>query len=91
MSAAAVIVMVIYGTLSMKTTREERMAVLTQEMWEDERLMTEIKELSENALPAFGSSISGEGYSSLDEEFLDFVVPSTETEKVSQNGGGVPC
>jgi hypothetical protein len=91
MSAAAMVVVIVYGSISMKTAREEQLATLTQEMWEDELLMKEVNELSENALPSFGSHISGEGYSLIDEEFLDFVVPPTETDKVSQNRGGVLC
>jgi len=90
-AAAAMVVVIVYGSMSMKTTREARLATLTQELWEDDLLMTEIRELSENALPLFCSDISGESYTGLDEEFVDFVVPSTEEDIVSRKGGGTPC
>ena len=91
MAAAAMVLVIVYGSLSMKAAREARLAALTQELWEDDLLMTEIKELSENALPLFCSDISGESYSGFDEEFEDFVVPSTEADIVSRKGGGVSC
>ncbi len=52
---------------------------LTQRMEEDQQLMREICELEEHALPDFYLNISGEPYDYVDEEFLDFVVPSEET------------
>lgn len=90
-AAAAMVVVIVYGSKSIKTSQEARLATLTQELWEDDLLMTEIQELSENALPLFCSDISGESYSGLDEEFVDFVVPSTEEDIVSRKGGGVSC
>jgi hypothetical protein len=58
---------------------------LNQEMLEDERFMAEISLLEENALPSLFEDISQEGHSVFDEEFMEFVVPSTEDEIRSHN------
>ncbi len=89
--AVAAVMILVYGSITVKTTRETTLASLTQEMWADDRLMTEISELSENALPVFCLDISGESDPGLNEEFIDFVVPSIEGEVVSRNRGGVSC
>jgi len=91
MAVAVAAIIVVYGGISVRKVEEAKLAALTQEIWEDELLMTEISALSENALPLFCSDISGESYPDFDEDFMDFVVPSTEADLVSRNGGGVKC
>jgi len=91
MVTAVAAIIVVYGTISVRNAEEAKLAALTQEIWEDELLMTEISALSENALPLFCSDISGESYPDFDEDFMNFVVPSTEADLVSSGGGGVRC
>jgi hypothetical protein len=91
MVAAVTAVVVVYGAVSLRNRQEVKWAALTEEMREDERLMTTISALADNPLPAFCSEISGESYPNFDEEFVDFVVPYTEADLVSGGGGGVRC
>ena len=91
MAAAAMVMVIVYGSGLVQRTREATVAVLTQEMWEDDQLMTEISELSENALPLVCFDISGESEPDFNEEFMDFVVPSTEGDLVSHFTGGGLC
>jgi hypothetical protein len=49
--------------------------------------MAEISMLVENALPPEYLELSGELDSSFDETFMEFVVPSTETEPLSHDTG----
>ncbi len=89
--ATAALVLVVYGSIEWRTRPEERLAAITQEMQEDERLMTEVSLLSENALPGLWLDISGESDPGLDEEFIEFVVPSAEGDVVSLKEEGVLC
>jgi hypothetical protein len=91
MVVAAAAVIVVYGAISARNAEEAKLAALTQEIWEDELLMAEISALSENALPLFCSEISGESYQDFDEDFMDFVVPSSGDDLVSCKEGGVLC
>jgi hypothetical protein len=65
--------------------------MLALEMQEAEQLMTEVGRLVENALPYMYSDISTESNASLDEEFMQFVIPSVEDEILSYDleKGGV--
>jgi hypothetical protein len=67
---------------------------LSGELWEDEKLMTEISSLSENALPQLYMDITGETDPEDDDDFLEFVDPSTEDTSLSLNilkKGVKPC
>ena len=55
----------------------------SQELWEDEKLMTEISSLSENALPQLYMDISGEPDPETEIDFMEFVVPSNENTILS--------
>ncbi|TFG38293.1 MAG: hypothetical protein E4H39_00675 [Syntrophobacterales bacterium] len=50
--------------------------IINQELIAAEELMTEVDILVNNALPAVYQDISGESYSEVDEEFIDYVVPA---------------
>jgi len=91
MVTAVVAIVVVYGVISEKTSQEAKLATITEEMWEDELFMTEVTGLSEDPLPLFCSDISGESYPDFDEEFMNFVVPSTEADLVSCGRGGLKC
>jgi anti-sigma factor RsiW len=91
LAAAAVVLVVAYGSVLLKTRQEDRIAALSQEMRNDEQLMTEIRGLSENALPVFCLDIFGASDPGLDEEFIEFVVPFTDDDIVSRNKEGALC
>jgi hypothetical protein len=59
----------------------------TTETWEAEQFMTEVSMLVENALPPIYQDICGESVSSLDEEFMEFLVPTIENNSLSHNSG----
>jgi hypothetical protein len=58
-----------------------------EELWEDEKLMTEISDLSENALPQLYMDITGESDPETEDDFLKFIDPSNEDTSLSQNTG----
>lgn len=60
------------------TAPEKGVARLAREIWEDERFMGDVSLLEENALSPIHQDITGEDYPVLDEEFMEFVVPSLE-------------
>lgn len=47
-----------------------------EELWEDEKLMSEISNLSENALPQFYMDITGEPDTETEDDFMEFIVPT---------------
>ncbi len=60
------------------TAPEKGVPRLAREVREDERLMAEVRVLEEYALSPLHLEITGTSYWVLDEEFMDFVVPSLE-------------
>lgn len=82
---AAVVIVTFWATNLYDTSPNDRVAGLTQEMWEDERLMTEISLIEENALSPLYVDISEEQNLLFDEDFMQFVVPIIENEITSQN------
>ncbi|MCD6571565.1 MAG: hypothetical protein J7L53_12770 [Deltaproteobacteria bacterium] len=83
----ALVILVVSWSLFFKITPEDRLARLTQEMWEDERLMTEISMLEEDPLPQLFLDVSAESFSEIDEEFIEFIVPIIEGETLSHDQG----
>jgi hypothetical protein len=51
--------------------------------WEDEGIMTDISTLSENALPEEYTRLTTADSADLDEDFFEYVVPSTDTPPLS--------
>jgi hypothetical protein len=93
MSVVAVI-LVVSWFIMFRTESEESVAVLIHEMWEDEKLMTEIRVLEENPLSYVYHEISGGSYPVFDEGFMEFVVPSVEDDSTSfepQKRGAALC
>jgi hypothetical protein len=81
----AVVAVLILGTLITRHSQEQLMAQLTREILEDERLMSEIARLEEDALPDI---VPGDrnGYGreeDSDEEFMDFLVPASDDESLT--------
>ena len=79
LSVAMVIVLVWY-TMPLKTPTEDQSPQLYNEMWDDYQLMTEIVRLEEHPLPQIYSDISGESSPTIDDEFIQFITPSTQDE-----------
>jgi len=61
--------------------------MLAEETWEGEAFMAEVSMLVENALPPEYLAIFGESDPGFDEAFMQFVVPSTESEPLSHDTG----
>jgi len=79
----------------LRTTPEGRMDILIQEMQEDERFMSEVDILVENALSPVYLDISGAAEEELDEGFLQFIIPNidnkTEAYHLRKKGGKSIC
>ncbi|NIQ37877.1 MAG: hypothetical protein GTN81_04715 [Proteobacteria bacterium] len=87
-------ILVVSWFIVFRTESEESTAVLIREMWEDEKLMTEIRALEENPLSYVYREISGGSYPVLDDGFMEFVVPSVEDDTISlepQKRGAALC
>ncbi len=66
----------------------------TFEMWEDEQFMAEISFLTENALPSEYMEMITEPDLDTQDDFLQYIVPSTDTQPVSHDWkikGGTLC
>ena len=80
LSAAAIVavILVVFGTFLIHSQRQRSIGNLAQNMVEAERLMTEVNVLVESALPPVYLDIIGQTDSSTDEDFIDFLIPSTD-------------
>lgn len=83
----ALMIVIVWWSAPFRTTPGDSEHILVREMDEAERLMTEISMLVENALPPVYLDICGRSDPGFDEEFMQFVVPSTESERVSYDSG----
>ena len=78
-AAAAAVILVVWGTFLIRSQQQGSIGNLAQDMVEAERLMTEINGLVENALPQVYLDIVGETSLNLDDEFIDFLIPTDES------------
>lgn len=85
--AAMLALMLIWRTPMFRTPSGDNGDMLAREMQEAEQFMTDIALLVENALPPVYLDISGESSPGWDEEFIQFMVPSTEDEPLTYNSG----
>ncbi|MEA3224280.1 MAG: hypothetical protein U9P49_14095 [Thermodesulfobacteriota bacterium] len=83
----ALVILVVSWSLFFRVTPEGSLARLTQEMWEDDHLITEISMLEENPLPQPFLGIPKEPFTEIDEEFIEFVVPDIDNKTLSYNQG----
>ena len=74
-------------SLRLGRTPENGLASLTEEMQEDAALLEEIRSLEENPLPRSLLSIAVESSYGLEKDFIEFVVPITEDETMSDGKG----
>ncbi|MGD2184785.1 MAG: hypothetical protein PVI71_01605 [Desulfobacterales bacterium] len=79
-AAVAAVIIVVWGAFLIRSQQQEqgRNGNLAQNMVEAERLMMEIDVLVENALPQVYLDIVGETDLNLDQDFLDFLIPTTD-------------
>jgi predicted anti-sigma-YlaC factor YlaD len=79
-AAVAAAIIVVWATFLIRSQKESRVGNLAQNMVEAERLMTEINVLVENALPQVYLDIAADTNLNLDEEFIDFLIPTNEDD-----------
>ncbi len=83
-AAVAATVIVVWATVLIQSRQPGSVGNLAKNMVEAERLMTEINDLVENALPTVYLEIVGETELNPDEEFLEFLIPATkDTPQIS--------
>jgi len=86
-AAAAMVLLVVWWSIQNKIIHEETLDIMAQVTWEDDAFMTEISILTENAMPQVYLDIIGEYYVGIDDVFIQFVIPSIETNSLSHNLG----
>ena len=79
-AVAAVLLLAIWVPNRMRGPLPLDSAELAREMQEAEQLMAEVNMLVENALPPAYINISGEAAPQLDDEFMQFLIPSIEDD-----------
>ena len=75
----AAVLLVFWGTTSLRNLTEFGTAGAPSELMEAKRLMTEVNVLVENALPPLYLEITAEYEPDYDREFYQFLIPQTET------------
>ena len=93
-AATAMVFLIVWFSVPSPLLQEDALNIIDQVSWKDDDFMAEISALSENVLSQVYLDIIEEPYLSIDDEFIKFVVPSTETKSLSydQEGKGVkPC
>jgi hypothetical protein len=84
LAGVAAAILVVWGTFLIRSHQQGSNGNLAQNMVEAERLMTEVDGLVENALPPAYLEIVGETNLNMDEDFIDFLIPTTEdTHRIS--------
>jgi hypothetical protein len=78
-AAVAFVLIVIWGTLLIRSHQQGSIGNLAKDVVEAERLMTEINVLVENALPQVYLDIVGETNLNMDKDFMDFLIPTGES------------
>ena len=83
-AAVAAVIIVVWATFLLRSQQQGGIDNLAQNMVEAERLMTEVNVLVENALPQVYLDIVGETNLNMDEDFIDFLIPTSEdTHRIS--------
>jgi len=83
-ATVAAAVLVILGAFLIRSQQHGNVGNLAKNMVEVERLMTQVNALVENALPPVYLDIVGETDLNADEDFFDFLIPTTdEAHKIS--------
>ena len=93
-AAVAAVVLVVWGIGLIQNQQQGSIGNLAQDMVEAERLMTQVNNLVENALPQVYLDIVGETSLNLDEDFLDFLIPTNDSaDRISASAkkGSILC
>jgi predicted anti-sigma-YlaC factor YlaD len=77
-AAVAAVIIVVWATFLIRSQQQGGIGNLAQDMVEAERLMTEVNVLVENALPQVYLDIVGETNLNMDEDFIDFLIPTDD-------------
>lgn len=85
--SAALIIVVVWWSGMTHTASKMNSGGLSEELWEDEQMMTEISMLSENALPPLYMDIAGEPDPGTTEDFMEFIDPMQENNSLSKKTG----
>ncbi len=86
-AAAAMAFLLLLWSPRLNLTHSPTLPLTARATWEADPVMIEIDALSINALPSIYMDISGESYLGLEDEFIEFVVPSTENESLPLESG----
>lgn len=78
-ATVAAVLLVFWGTTSLRNLTEFGTAGAPSELMEAKRLMTEVNMLVENALPPLYLEITAEYKPDYDKEFYQFLIPQIET------------
>lgn len=74
--AAAAVIIVVWAIFLIRGQQPGNVGNLAQNMVEAEKLMTEVNVLVQNALPPVYLDIVGETDFNMDEDFIDFLIPT---------------
>jgi predicted anti-sigma-YlaC factor YlaD len=77
-AAVAAVIIVVWATFLIQNQQQRSIGNLAKNMVEAEKLMMEIDVLVENALPPVYLDIVGETNVNLDQDFLDFLIPTSD-------------
>jgi hypothetical protein len=77
-AAVAATILLVLGIFLIRSQQQGNVGNLAQNMVEAEKLMSEVNVLVENALPPVYLDIVGETDMSMDEDFFDFLIPTTD-------------
>jgi len=84
-ATVAAVLLVFWGTTTLRNLTEFGTAGAPSELMEAKRLMTEVRMLVDNALPPFYLEISAEYKPDYDKEFYQFLIPQIENETLSSD------
>lgn len=93
-ATVAAVIIVVWAAFWVRNQQQGGIGNVAQNMVEAERLMTEINGLVENALPQVYLDIVGETTYKMDEDFIDFLIPTEENENrlsASARKGSMLC
>lgn len=86
-ATVAAVFILVWGTNLVRDLSDPEDSRLAAEMAEAEILMTEVNTLVDNALPPFYLEISGERNAAYDDEFFQFLIPTTEDNTLTSDRG----
>lgn len=91
-TAAAFILIGMIGIHTFNRNLQRNGALISSEIMSEEELMTEISQLSENALPREYMNMLGESDEESEDTFMDRLLPDMDDETLSLTlNGGKPC